>query len=108
MDEVFAPPAAAASITTEMAASPSFLHLWQEKAGLSLRRAEYEVSVQLPDASDRALLFAAEDTPLLVTAELIFDEESRPAAWIVTRYRGDRIRLRGSFAMGAPVAAVEA
>jgi GntR family transcriptional regulator len=108
VDEVFAPPAVAALISTEMAASPSFLHLWQEKAGLSLRRAEYEVSVQLPDASDRALLFAAADTPLLVTAELIFEEESRPVAWIITRYRGDRTRLRGSFAMGAAVATAAA
>ena len=105
VDEVFASPAAAAMITTEMAASPSFLYLWQQKAGLSLRRAEYEVSVQLADASDRALLYAAADTPLLVTAELIFEEGSRPVAWIVTRYRGDRTRLRGSFAMEADGAA---
>jgi DNA-binding GntR family transcriptional regulator len=101
VDEVFAPPAAAASITAEMAGSPSFLYLWQVKAGLSLRRAEYEVSVQLPGEADQALLFAAPDTPLLVTAELIFEEEARPVAWIVTRYRGDRTRLRGSFAMDA-------
>jgi GntR family transcriptional regulator len=105
VDEVFASPVAAAMISTEMAASPSFLHLWQERAGLSLRRVEYEVSVQLPGVSDRALLYAAADTPLLVTAELIFEEGSRPVAWIVTRYRGDRARLRGSFAMGAAVAA---
>jgi len=100
VDEVFAPPAAASLITREMAGSPSFLHAWQEASGLSLRRTEYEVSTQLPDTADQALLHASADTPLLVTGELFFEEHARPVAWIVTRYRGDRTRLRGSFVMG--------
>ncbi len=102
VDEVFAPPAAAASITPAIAGSPSFLHLWQESSGLSLRRAEYEVSVQLPDQADQARLAVSPGSPLLVTGELIFDEDSRAVAWIVTRYRGDRTKLRGSFALTAP------
>ena len=101
VDEVFAPVSAAAGITQQMAASPSFLHLWQKAEGLVLRRTEYEVSVDLPGTEDQARLGAAPDTPLLVTGELMFGEGDRPVAWIVTRYRGDRTRLRGSFSMGA-------
>lgn len=90
VDEVFAPPAPASWITTEMAGSPSFLHAWQETSGLSFRRTEYEVSAQLPDTADQELLHTSADTPLLVTGELFFQENARPVAWIVTRYRGDR------------------
>jgi GntR family transcriptional regulator len=99
IDEAFIPPTWAASITPEVAASPSFLFLWQERAGLVLAQAESEISVQTAGKSDQALLQIGPDAPLLVTDELILGGDDRPIARVITRYRTDRTRLLGSFAM---------
>ncbi|MCX6031545.1 MAG: GntR family transcriptional regulator [Chloroflexi bacterium] len=99
VDEVFIPPALATATLSEIAASPSFLFLWQDKSGLVLTRTEYEVSVQMAGQADQEALQVGPDTPLLVTGELFFDREGRPAVWIVTRYRSDRTRLHGSYAL---------
>lgn len=99
IDEVFIPPALATVVTSEIAASPSFLFLWQDRLDLILTRMEYEVSVQLAGKTDQGVLQVGPDTPLLVSGELFFNAEERPIAWIVTRYRSDRTRLYGSLAL---------
>jgi GntR family transcriptional regulator len=99
VDEVFVPLSAAAEITPEIAGSPSFLIAWQERAGFTMGRVESEVSVQDASAADREILRMNAETPLLVTAELIHSDNDRAVAWIITRYRGDRVRLRGSYAL---------
>jgi GntR family transcriptional regulator len=97
IDEVFVPPTLAEPITPDIAGSPSFLFLWQEKTALVLSRTEYEVSARMPGTTDQKLLGIGPETPLLVTAELFHRNDGASAAWIVTRYRSDRTRLLGSF-----------
>jgi GntR family transcriptional regulator len=99
VDELFIPPVFAAGIGVEMAASPLFVTLWQEQAGITLVRTEYEITVQPAGSTDRQLLRIDAETSLLVEAELIFDARDRPALWVVTRYRGDRCRLSGGGTM---------
>jgi len=99
VDEVFIPPALAAAITPEIAASPLFLSLWPEKSGFVLSRTESEISVQIAGKADQALLQVGPDAPLLITDELVLGGDGRPAVRVVTRYRTDRTRLRASFAM---------
>jgi len=97
IDEVFMPPALAAPITAEVAASPSFLFLCQDKTGLVLTRAEFEVSVQPPTKTNQDLLQIGPDALLLVTGELFFGDDEKPALWVITRYRSERTRLYGSY-----------
>ncbi len=99
IDEVSIPPALAQLITPDIAGSPSFLFLWQEKAELQLTHAEYEVSVCLPGAEDQKVLSIGPDVPLLVTGELYHTADGGAAAWVVTRYRSDRTRLLGSYGL---------
>jgi GntR family transcriptional regulator len=99
LDEAYIPPALSAFITPEIAGSPSFLDLWQKEAGLDLNRTDFEISAQPAGPRDEEALETAAESPLLVTRELIFTAGGSPAAWIVTRYRGDRTRLRGSFTL---------
>jgi DNA-binding GntR family transcriptional regulator len=95
VDELFIPAVFAPGISAEAAGSPLFVTLWQEQAGITLGRTEYEITVQPAGKTDRQLLQIDAKTPLLVEAELIFDASDRPALWVVTRYRGDRCRLSG-------------
>lgn len=92
-DEAFIPPAFAAAITTEVAASPVFMHLWQEASGIELTHTSYEIWTASPTQEDRRLMGLEDDTPVLITGELIFRSDDKPVAWIVSRYRGDRGRL---------------
>jgi GntR family transcriptional regulator len=95
VDELFIPAVFDPGISAEAAGSPLFVTLWQEQAGITLGRTEYEITVQPAGKTDRQLLQIDAKTPLLVEAELIFDASDRPALWVVTRYRGDRCRLSG-------------
>lgn len=104
IDEIFIPPALAGAITPEVAGSPSFLFLWQDRSGFMLTGAEFEVSVQLPDTAEQDLLQIGPDTPLLITGELFSCCDGRPAIWAVTRYRSDRTRLHGSYTLVREVA----
>jgi DNA-binding GntR family transcriptional regulator len=99
VDEVFMRPSLANEITPEIAASPLFMHLWQQASGISLVKTNYEIHVKSPDEDDREILQIGAETPILVTAELIFDPSDRPSAWIETRYRGDRSRLSASMTL---------
>jgi GntR family transcriptional regulator len=96
VDEAFIPPALATDISTEIASSLLFLSLWQEKAAFTAGRIEYEIWTDSPTPHDRALLRVEPGTPVLVEAEVIFDAGGQPLIYVVTRYRGDRCRLRGS------------
>ena len=96
VDEAFVPPALACCIDAQMAASPLFMHRWQEQAGIKLVRTQYDIRVEVATADDRQLLQIGPETPILVTGELVIDATERAALWIVTRYRGDRCRLSGS------------
>ncbi|MHB9038162.1 MAG: GntR family transcriptional regulator [Armatimonadota bacterium] len=96
VDEVFIPPALASAITSEIAGSPTFMHLWQEASGLELVRTQYDIWTCMPSEDDVRHLQITSDCPVLVTGELVFDSTARPSAWIVSRYRGDRGRLTGT------------
>lgn len=96
VDEVFIPPSLASSITPEIASSPEFMHLWQRTSGLELVRTEYEIWVERAGPDDERLLRVPPESPVLTTGELIYDSSGRPIAYVVSRYRGDRGRLRGS------------
>lgn len=93
VDEAYIPPALATAITPEMAASPLFLDMWQEAAGIELASVESEISVEVPIDRDRDLLSIGPEVPVLVTGELIKGRSGRAKFWIVTRYRSDRCRL---------------
>lgn len=95
-DEVFIPPAFASAITNEIAASPTFMHLWQEASGLQLVRTQYEIWAEKSSVDDQQTLQIESDCPVLVTGELVQDNKDRPCAWIVSRYRADRGRLSGT------------
>lgn len=95
LDEAFIPPALASGITHIIAASPTFMHGWQQAAGISLAKTHYEISVELATPSDQQQLHISPTTPVLVTGELVFDAQERPSLWIITRYRGDRCQLSG-------------
>jgi GntR family transcriptional regulator len=96
VDEVFIPPSLATHISPEIASSPAFMHEWQDASGLELVRTEYDIWVESASADVARLLQVEVDSPMLVTGELVYDSASRPVAWIVSRYRGDRGRLSGS------------
>ena len=93
VDDVFTPSDLAAVITVEMAASPSFLHLWQAASGIYAPRTEYELAAQMPDETMQGLLRIGPETPILWTGEVIYDESHRPLHYIISRYCGDRVRL---------------
>jgi GntR family transcriptional regulator len=95
-DEVFVPPVFASSITTEIAGSPTFMHLWQKASGLELVRTQYDIWAEKATEDDQRLLQIEPDSPVLATGELIYDSEDRTCAWIVSRYRSDRGRLSGT------------
>jgi GntR family transcriptional regulator len=93
VDEVYIPPVFATAVTPEVAASPLFIDGWEERSGVALVRIESEISVQIPEPADQAILQIGLDTPLLVTGDLMFDTNQRAAMWVVTRYRSDRCKL---------------
>lgn len=92
-DEAFIPPAFASKITSDIAASAVFMHLWQEASGIELTHTQYEIWTEPAADSDRRLLDIDASIPVLVTGELVFTSDDKPVAWIVSRYRGDRGRL---------------
>lgn len=94
VDDVYTPAALAAMITTEMAASLLFLSLWQARSGLTAYTSESEISAEMPAAPLRALLQVGPDVPVLHQAEVIRDETGRPLHFIISRYCGDRVRLK--------------
>jgi len=96
VDEVFIPPAFAAAITSEIAASPLFLHLWQIASRIRLTHTFYDITVRAPNETERELLRITSEMPLLVTGETLLDAKNRPVGWILTRYRGDRCHLAGT------------
>lgn len=96
VDEVFIPPALAAAITSEIAASPTFMHLWQQASRLELTRTQYDIWTNVPSEDDLKYLQIASDCPVLMTGELVLDSTGRPCAYIISRYRGDRGRLTGT------------
>jgi DNA-binding GntR family transcriptional regulator len=71
IDEVSIPPALASAITSGIAASPTFMHLWQGASGLQLVRAQYEIWAEKSSADDQQVLRIEPDCPVLVTGELI-------------------------------------
>lgn len=96
VDEVFIPPALASDITSEIAGSPTFMHLWQQASDLELVRTNYDIWTDVPTVNDSKYLQITSDCPVLVTGELIFDSIGRPCVYIVSRYRGDRGKLTGT------------
>ncbi len=106
VDDVCTPVALAGCMTPEMAASPVFLNLWQAKTGIAADHIDYEVSVDMPDAHLQSLLHIGPNTPIIYTAEVIYDVSGRPLHVVVSRYRGDRVRLRSSGQMMQNLAGV--
>jgi GntR family transcriptional regulator len=96
VDDVYTPAALAAGITHEMAASPLFLSLWQVASGMVAYSADYEMAAERPTKHMQTLLQISHDIPLLVSSEVNRDEAGRPLHYIVSRYRGDRVRLSGA------------
>lgn len=96
IDEAFIPPSLAIGITSEIAASPLFIHLWQESNNIQLTRTQYDIKVESSNEEDEELLGIDSTIPVLVTEELIFDANDLPAGLVTTRYRGDRCKLSGS------------
>jgi GntR family transcriptional regulator len=96
VDEVYIPPALASAITPDVAASPLFLQLWQQRSGTEIASTNYVISVEPASERDLRLLQIEPSVVLLVTGELFIDQSGRPVLWIETRYRGDRCRLTGS------------
>jgi GntR family transcriptional regulator len=99
LDEALIPPALAAAITPEIAASPLFMHEMQRVLGLRFVSTQYDISARLPDAEEQRLLGISAEVPLLITGELVFDVDGAPRLWVETRYRGDRSRLAGDISL---------
>lgn len=98
IDKVYIPPALTSKITPDIAASPVFMHLWQEASGIELIHTQYEIWTETATDEDCKLMQIDKGMPVLVTGELIFTSNDKPAAWIMSRYRGDRGRLSGTVA----------
>ncbi len=71
------------------------MHLWQEASGIELTHTQYEIRAETANQEDCKLMRIEPNVPVLVTGELIFRCDGEPAAWIISRYRGDRGRLSG-------------
>ena len=93
VDDVYTPAALAAPISSEMAASPIFLHLWQTASAINTYSTDYELAAELPTKVVQQQLKMGTDTPILLTAEVVRDEAGRALHYIVSRYCGDRVRL---------------
>jgi GntR family transcriptional regulator len=96
LDEVFMPPVFARIVDKTIAASPLFMHLWQEKARTSLVRTYYEITVRMPTAEHQEQLRIDSQIPVLVASETIMDSTDRAIMTAVTYYRGDRCCLSGT------------
>lgn len=96
VDEVFIAPSKAAVITPEIAASPVFIDLWQDASGMTLTHSEYEILAEEASEEDAALLKMEKPGIILITRELFFDSSGTPAALVISRYRGDRVRISGT------------
>lgn len=96
VDDVYTPAALAAMITDEMAASPMFLHLWQTASAITARSTDYELAAELPAKGVQNQLKMSADSPILFSAEVVRDEAGRALHYIISRYRGDRVRLSSS------------
>ena len=95
VDQVFMPPVLASRVDRQMAASPLFLHLWQQRSGIHLVRTEFHITAGAPKEEDQRLLLIGPEVPLLITDELIVDASGRPAVCVQSRYRADRCQLSG-------------
>ena len=96
IDRAYIPPDLAVNITCEIAASPLFMHTWQEAAGLQFVKTDYDISVQTAGDYEQTMLKVDASSPLLVTGELVFDSTARPVLWIVSMYDAERCRLNGT------------
>jgi GntR family transcriptional regulator len=93
VDEVFMRPTLARVIDEAMAASPLFMHVWQQKTHTNLVRTYYEITVNMPTTEEQEQLQIDAKVPVLVTSETIMDSTERTIMNVVTHYRGDRCRL---------------
>ena len=96
LDEAFIPPALAEKINHEIAASPLFMHLWQETAGLNFVYTHYDIRAGKAGQREQEIMGIEPLSPLLITGELVFDVKEIPSLWIVTKYHPDRCRLSGT------------
>lgn len=96
IDRAYIPPDLAVNITHEIAASPLFMHRWQEAAGLQFVKTEYDISVQAAGEYEQTMLKVEVSSPLLVAGELVFDSTERPVLWIESMYNAERCRLNGT------------
>lgn len=96
IDEARIPPHLSSSITTEIASSLLFMHLWQEETGIQFVKTDYDISAEMPDAECASLLKITQDKPVVYTGETVFDTNDIPCLHVITRYRSDRCRLTGS------------
>jgi GntR family transcriptional regulator len=93
VDDVYTPAAFSSVITQDMAASLLFLRLWQARTGITAKSANYELAAELPGQTMQELMQIGPDTPILFVGEVIRDESCRALHYIVSRYRGDLVRL---------------
>jgi DNA-binding GntR family transcriptional regulator len=93
LDDVYTPAALSSVISRDMAASPLFLHLWQAASGIVAHSTDYEVAAEMPDEGLQRLMQIGPDTPILYTAEVVRDATHSALHYIISRYRGDRVRL---------------
>ncbi|MCE5250366.1 GntR family transcriptional regulator [bacterium] len=96
LDEVYISPVPGSFISRDIADSPLFMHLLQEKAGLCFVRTEYDIRVHKAGQREKEFLGVDESSPLLITGELIFDASDHPVLWIVSTYPAYRCRLNGT------------
>lgn len=85
-----------ANIDFEMAASPLFMHLWQMNSQISFEKTDYDIRAEKSTAEDKRILGVSSDTPMLCTAETVYNRDDMPCIHVITRYRGDRCRLSGN------------
>jgi DNA-binding GntR family transcriptional regulator len=93
VDEVFIPPALASCVDREIASSPLFLHLWQQRSSIHLVRTFYQITARTPGVEDQRLLMIGPEVPLLITDEAIADTSKRTVMCLQTRHRADRCCL---------------
>lgn len=96
IDEAFIPPALAEKINYAIAASPLFMHLWQEASGLNFIYTHYDIWAGQAEQKEQEILCIEPLSPLLITGELVFNVNKIPSLWIVTKYPSDRCQLSGT------------
>lgn len=92
-DRVFLPTRYTHALSTELLTSIEFLPRWLEMENIVPSQVRQTIEALRPDERSMELLGINRDQPLLLTTELIDDDNGTHLMLVETYYRGDRVEL---------------